>query len=311
MSSCFEILSVRKGSNAGRQRQNYRYDFGNLIPAKWLIEENVRISDGIRGRTMTDVARAIITGTFRQISLIVLAVGMLSFLAPAAFADYAECLGGPRQTDTLRNPLVPGAPSAAPGQVPAGVMPPAMGSGSVPNPVIPGDLGAPAPVTSGYADPTHGSLFPVGGSQGSKYPNGYVGGAGRYPTRAGQQQGMYDYGQGMTSGSNTYEPGSSNGGRPTYDWGWQSLGTPTYDWGQGIMGSSIYDAGFGNLGQQTYESGGEANGSRTYDSGYGNYGMRRYENGGGNTGSRTYESGMGNGGMPYYSGRSLGGFAYV
>jgi hypothetical protein len=260
----------------------------------------------VRGRMMTEQARATKKGILRQICLLILATGALSFLAPAAFADYAECLGGPRQTDTLRNPLVPGAPSAYPGQIPTGV-PLTPGSGPVPYGVHPGDLGGPAPVTTGYADPSNGSIFPAGGSQGSKYPYGYVGGAGRYPTQSGWQQGMYDYGQGMSYGTGTYEPGSSNAGMGTYDWGMRSWGMPTYDYGQGIMGTGTYEGGYGNYGQQTYESGAGAYGNQTYDGGWGNGGMQRMENGGGSYGSRTYDYGQGNYGQQYYSGASMGG----
>jgi hypothetical protein len=189
-----------------------------------------------------------------------------------------------------------------------GGQPPAIGSGPVPNPVIPGDLGGPAPVVNGYADPTHGSIFPAGGSQGAKGPYGYVPGAGRYPTKAGNQQGMYDYGQGMSYGQNTYEPGSENSGQSTYEGGYGArYGQSRQDWGQGIQGQGTYQNGAGNYGQKTYEYGGEANGSSIYDTGAGNGGQGRMDNGGGNQGQRMYEYGQGNGGTRLNSGKTLGG----
>lgn len=255
---------------------------------------------------MTDAVKAKKTRTLRNTSLIVLAAGALSMLAPAAFADYAECLGGPRQTDTLRNPLVPGAPSAAPGQVPTGNTPLVPGSGPVPNPVIPGDY-SPNPVGTGYADPTNGSIFPVGGSQGTKLVPGFVPGAGRYPTKNGQQQGMYDYGQGMNYGQNTYEPGSGNAGTGTYESGANNGGQSTYDYGQGIQGTGTYESGANNGGAGTYESGGQLNGQQIYDPGVGNGGTRRMGYGGSNGGTGTYDPGTGNGGTQYMSGATLGG----
>lgn len=236
----------------------------------------------------------------RQQCLLVLATGALSTLMPAAFADYAECLGGPRQTDTLRNPLVPGAPSGHPGQIAYGGQPPAIGSGSCAPGVIPGDLGGPARVTSGYADSSHGSIFPAGGSQGGKLPYAYVPGAGRYPTKAGNQQGMYDYGQGQRGGSNTYEGGSENAGMGTYESGRELYGQRRYDFGQGMYGQQTYQSGAGNYGQKSYEYGGQANGVSTFEGGYGNGGMQRYETGGGNYGQQTYSGTSGNYGQKTY-----------
>jgi hypothetical protein len=227
-------------------------------------------------------------------------------MAPAAFADYAECLGGARQTDTLRNPLVPGAPNSAPNTVPIGFVPPPIGSGPVPNPVIGGD-NIPNPVATGYADPTTGNIFPAGGSQGTKLVPGFIPGAGRYPTKNGQQQGMYDYGQGMVGGSNTYDYGSGNAGIGTYESGGQNMGTPKYDYGQGIQGTGTYESGSNNGGTGTYESGGEMNGSRTYEYGQGNGGTGRMDYGGSNGGTGTYDAGTGNGGTRINSGKTIGG----
>lgn len=243
----------------------------------------------------------------KRTSLGLLLMSALALLAPAAIADYAECLGGPRQTDTLRNPLVPGAPSGRPGQIAYAPEPPALGHGSCPAPVIPGDLGGPARVPSGYSDPTHGSFFPAGGSQGAKMPYGYMPGHGRYPTQSGYQQGMYDWGQGARYGQGTYDYGSSNAGMGTYEPGWGNWGQRSYDWGQGIWGQTTYQGNNGNYGQRTYEQGAQLNGMPTYDTGAGNGGMMRYENGGGNYGQRMYDSGAGNGGSQYYSGKSMGG----
>ncbi len=245
----------------------------------------------------------------KRTSLMLLTAGALSMLMPAAFADYAECLGGPRQTDTLRNPLVPGAPNGAPGHVVSGSQPPAIGSGSCAPRLIPGDRGASSPVTSGYVDSSHGSIFHTTGSQGGKLPYGYVPQAGRYQTKYGnQQQGMYDYGQGQRWGKNTYESGSENAGQTIYESGRELYGQRRYDNGQGMYGSTIYQSGAGNYGQKKYEFGGEQNGIPTYESGMGNYGNRSYDYGQGIMGQGTYQSGMGNfGQQTYESGHGLGG----
>lgn len=233
--------------------------------------------------------------------LSLLIAGGLSMIGSAALADYAECLGGPRQTDTLRNPLVPGAPSGQPGQIAFAPEPPAIGSGNCAPGVIPGDLGASSRVPTGYHDPTKGSFFPATGSQGSKYPYGYVGGAGRYPTQSGYQQGMYDWGQGARYGKNTYERGGSNLGMPTYESGWGNFGQRKYDWGQGMWGMPTYEGGYGQMwGQGTYESGAHAVGMPTYDSGMGNWGQRSFDWGQGLSGRGTYESGAPNYGQQTY-----------
>ena len=234
-------------------------------------------------------------------SLSILGAVALSMIAPAAFADYAECLGGPRQTDTLRNPLVPGAPSGQPGQIAFAPEPPAVGSGNCAPGVVPGDLGGSARVPTGYHDPTHGSFFPATGSQGNKYPYGYVGGAGRYPTQSGYQQGMYDWGQGARYGQGTYARGASNLGIPTYESGMGNWGSRSYDWGQGLIGRPTYESGIGSYwGQRTYEGGGKINGMPTYDSGMGNYGQRSFDWGQGLAGRGTYDSGAGNYGQQTY-----------
>lgn len=236
----------------------------------------------------------------RLTSLTMLTASALMTIAPAALADYAECLGGPRQTDTLRNPLVPGAPSGLPGQAVTGSQPPPIGSGSCPPPLIQGDGNGATRVTSGYADRTHGSIFQAGGSQGAKVPYGYIGGAGRYPTSAGRQQGMYDYGQGARYGKNTYEAGASNLGQTTYESGMEQYGTRRYDGGQGMYGQTIYQGNGGGYGQRTYETGGQIAGQSTYESGSGNYGNRSYDYGQGLAGQSTYQSGAGNYGQRTY-----------
>lgn len=237
--------------------------------------------------------------TLRQICLVMLGAGAVSTLMPAAFADYAECLGGPRQTDTLRNPLVVGAPHGVPGQQQCAA-PPAVGSGSCAPGVTRGDAVGPTRVTSGYSDSSHGSIFPAGGSQCGKLPYGYVPGAGRYPTKNGGQQGMYDYGQGMRYGQNTYEAGSENAGMTTYESGRELYGQRRYDWGQGMTGQTTYQSGAGNYGQSTYESGGKLNGVPTYDYGQGNYGQRSFDNGQGLAGQGTYQGVGGNYGQKTY-----------
>ncbi|MBX9569534.1 MAG: hypothetical protein K2X77_11595 [Candidatus Obscuribacterales bacterium] len=233
----------------------------------------------------------------------------LALLTPVAvFADYAECLDGPSQPTTLRNPLVQGAPYTAPRQIAYGA-PLTPGSGSCAPGVIPGDMGGPARVPGGYSDYTHGSHFPATGSQGGKYPYGYVPGAGRYPTQSGYQQGMYDWGQGASYGTWTHDYGSSNAGMGTYEGGYGNYGQRSYDWGQGVYGQQTYDYAGGNGGQWTIDNGAGASGQMTYEGGYGNGGMRRQDNGGGmgGYGTRSYESGSGNGGTWYYSGKGRSG----
>lgn len=55
----------------------------------------------------------------------------------------AGSLSANAQTTTLRNPLIPGAPSAPPNSAPPEGQPPAVGDGSTPAPVTPGDGGSP------------------------------------------------------------------------------------------------------------------------------------------------------------------------
>lgn len=240
----------------------------------------------------------------RQTSLGILLSSAAAFLAPiAVFADFAECLDGPSQPTTLRNPLVQGAPYTQPGQMAYGGNLPPVGHGSMAPGVVPGDMNGPARTPSGYHDQSHGSFFPAGGSQGGKLPYGYIQGAGRYPTQNGYQQGMYDYGQGASYGQGTYEGGATNNGMPTYEGGYGNGGRPMQDWGQGVQGQQTYDHGSGNGGQWTIENGGGAQGSVLRESGRGNGGAQRMENGGGGYGARSYESGSGNGGTGYYSGK--------
>ena len=237
--------------------------------------------------------------TLRQVCLVMLGAGAISTLMPAAFADYAECLGGARQTDTLRNPLVPGAPHGVPGQQVAAAPPP-IGSGCIAPGVVPGDVGN-TRVTSGYADPTHGSIFPAGGSQGPKGLAPYAPGAGRYPTKNGGQQGMYDWGQGARYGKNTQEWGGENNGQTTYEGGYEQYGQRRYDMGQGMLGQTTYQGNNGMFwGQQRYESGGKLNGIPTYDPGMGNYGQRSFDYGQGLAGQGTYQGAYGNYGQKTY-----------
>src|SRR5688572_10149569 len=84
-----------------------------------------------------------------------LLVAMVTILCPSlALAEYAEMLGG-SPNRTLRSPLIPGAANAYPGQAASAGQPPPMGSGPIPNPVNPGDLGASHLPPTGFADPTH------------------------------------------------------------------------------------------------------------------------------------------------------------
>lgn len=212
----------------------------------------------------------------------------------AALAD--DCLNGPSQPRTLRAPLIPGAPNAAPGQVPMPGQIPPIGDGPAPAPLIPGDLGAPSPVSSGMADPTHGNIFPPMASPGAKGPGPYVPGAGRHGTQNGRQQGMYEFGQG-NNGQGVYESGNGNGGSDTYEDGSGNGGQGTINNGGNNGGSGTYEDGSGNGGQGTVNNGGNKGGSGTYEDGSGNGGQGTVNNGGNKGGSGTYDDGSGNGGL--------------
>lgn len=152
-----------------------------------------------------------------------LVAGVMLVLPGIASAQYAEMLtcpldGSPNQT--LRTPLIPGAPSGAPYQAAYPGQPPAIGHGSSPARVTPGDYGGPQAPPSGFADQTHGNIFSTRQGQGAIGPQNYVSGAGRYVTESGQQQGMYEYGQGQQNG-NGFGPGGKNGGP-----GWINNGGP-------------------------------------------------------------------------------------
>lgn len=159
-----------------------------------------------------------------QLALLAVA-GALLVLPESALAQYCDMLYSPNQgsRSTLRNPLIPTAPNAAPYQQPYNGQPPPIGDGFRPAPVIPGDLGGPHGVPSGYADPTHGNIFPTRGGQGEEGPWNYVPGAGRRFTEAGQQQGMFEFGQGQMNGTGM-GPGGKNGGS-----GLINNGGPAYD----------------------------------------------------------------------------------
>lgn len=256
---------------------------------------------------MTDERRANKEKWTKRASFGLLFSSAVAILSPfAVLAD--DCLNGPSQPTTLRNPYISGMPRTNPNQIAygPGLTP---GSGSCAPGVVPGDMNGPARVTSGYSDSSHGSFFPATGSQGAKYPAGYVPGAGRYPTQNGYQQGMYEAGRGASYGSWTQDYGASNSGMGTYEGGYGNSGQRAYDWGQGVSGQQSYEYGSGNGGQGTYDYGAGASGQSTYEGGYGNMGQRRNDNGGGlgGIGTRSYESGSGNGGTWYYSGKSMSG----
>ncbi len=83
----------------------------------------------------------------------VLVAGVLAIVQPApAFADYGR---GP-ETDSLRNPLIPGASWAEPYQMPMEGPAPPIGHGMSPPPVTPGHQGGPLPPA------THVGLPPMG-----------------------------------------------------------------------------------------------------------------------------------------------------
>jgi hypothetical protein len=136
--------------------------------------------DTLKGASST-FAKAIVTA-----GLLILA----SF--GAANADYESTQG---EFNTLRNPLIPGAPFAEPLQPAMPGQPPPPGAGPTPMPVIPGDQGNPVPPPEGTVDTTNGSIDTVRNAPGPKAPTIYLPNAGRYQTIRGQDQGVYDYGQ--------------------------------------------------------------------------------------------------------------------
>ena len=231
----------------------------------------------------------------KKTSLGLLISGAVAMLAPfAALAD--DCLDGPSQPTTLRNPLVQGAPHSQPGQIAYGGQLPPVGSGSYAPGVVRGDSRN-TRVTSGYNDRSHGSFFPAAGSQGAKMPMGYVPGNGRYPTQNGYQQGMYDFGQGARYGTTTREYGAENYGQQRYEGGYGNYGQRKYDMGQGVNGQQTYDYTGGNGGTWTQDYGAGASGQNTYEGGYGNNGQRSYDQGQGIQGTPSYDNGGGNGGQ--------------
>ncbi|MBY0546105.1 MAG: hypothetical protein K2W95_02380 [Candidatus Obscuribacterales bacterium] len=232
----------------------------------------------------------------KKVAVLSLLAGMLLPVAAPLVANADDCLNGPSQPRSLRVPLIPSAPNAAPGQVPFPGQAPPIGDGRVPRPLIPGDMGGPHGVSSGFADPTHGNIFPPLPGGNMKGPGPYVPGAGRHGTQYGQQQGMYEYGQG-SSGQGTYENGAGNGGRGRFESGAGNNGQGSYESGSGNGGQGSYESGSGNGGQGSYESGSGNGGQGTMESGGGNGGQGSYESGAGNGGQGTFEGGGGNGGQ--------------
>lgn len=160
-----------------------------------------------------------VTATTQLAGMLVAAVIVLA-PSTASAQGFGEMLFSPGQGGgvyggepqrSLRNPLIPGAPNAGVGQMPYQGQPPAVGDGSIPAPVIGGDLGAPSMVPSGLADPTHGNFFPTRSGQGQKGPQNYVPGAGRIGTQNGHQQGMFDFGEGQMNGMGMGPGGKNNG----------------------------------------------------------------------------------------------------
>lgn len=163
-----------------------------------------------------------------------LVAGLTLILPEDAFAQN-NMLYSPSQgsTQSLRNPLIPTAPTANPYQPAFQGQPPPVGDGATPAPLIRGDLGGSQGVPSGMADPTHGNIFPTRGGQAEDGPQNYVPDAGRRQTEAGQQQGMFEFGQGQANGTGLINnggpandstgmgPGGKNGGS-----GWVNNGGP-------------------------------------------------------------------------------------
>lgn len=236
-----------------------------------------------------------------------LLVAMVTILCPSlALAEYAEMLGG-SPNRTLRSPLIPGAANAFPGQSAYQGQPPAMGSGPIPNPVNPGDLGGSHLPPSGYADPTHGNMFSTRNGSGPKGPWVYVPGAGRRGTTGGQHQGVFEFNQNV-GGQTQYEPGQGNGGQAMYEAGAGGNGQGLYEAGIGNGGQSRFEAGAGNNGQGTFDGGAGNGGAGLYEGGRGNGGMSSFESGAGNGGQGIFDGGAGNGGAGVYEpGKGNGG----
>jgi hypothetical protein len=210
-----------------------------------------------------------------ELCLVIIAIALFPGIAKA---DYAEVLGGP-QTQTLRNPLIPGASYANPYQPAPIGQAPACGDGPIPAPLIPGDLGAPMPPPSGLADFTHGNIFPTRSGQNTRMPFIYQQGSGRHPTMHGASQGVYESGSG-SNGTGTFESGSGNGGSGTFESGGGNGGSGTFESGGGNGGSGTFESGGGNGGSGTFESGGGNGGTQIVDNGGSNGGTQRVNNGG-------------------------------
>ncbi|MBY0356869.1 MAG: hypothetical protein K2W82_02625 [Candidatus Obscuribacterales bacterium] len=226
-----------------------------------------------------------------------------------AQAEYAEYLSSPGQR-TLRNPIISGAPYSFYGQSPNQGQPPAIGDGFMPAGVVPGDLGSPHPIPSGMADRTHGNAFPAGQSGPPKSPWAYVPGAGRRGMINGQQQGMYEYGQGQVNGRGMFEGGAGNGGQGVYQNGIGNGGRGMFESGAGNGGQGTLQNGAGNGGRGMFESGAGNGGQGTFQNGAGNGGRSMFESGAGNGGQGTFQNGAGNGGRGMFeSGAGNGGQA--
>jgi hypothetical protein len=137
----------------------------------------------------------------------------LTALVPlAAFADYEPTQGEIR---SLRTPLIPGAPWTPQLQAAPEGQPPPIGDGDFPMGVTTGDMSPQAPPT-GFADPTHGNIFPTRGGPPPKDPAIYVPDAGRNVTKNGQQQGVFDQGI-QNNGTKTTNNGGEKGGSNTVE----------------------------------------------------------------------------------------------
>lgn len=231
---------------------------------------------------------------------------MLVLLCSAANAQYADMLYSPNQSQqSLRNPLVPGASYAAPGQPAGAGMPPPIGNGPVPAAEIPGDLGAPALPRSGMADPTHGNIFPAMPGQAAPGPWEYVPGAGRRVTTNGIDQGVFDYGKEQTG--TMWGPGGQNMGlgimnNPGARMGAQGMGPGGQEGGQNVQndggprgGASGMGSG-GENGGQRWGPGGEENGTKIENNGGPRGGAGKYGPGSEENGSKVVNNGGPRGG---------------
>jgi hypothetical protein len=227
---------------------------------------------------------------------------------PGAANAAAPCPGcnlSGTPTQSLKNPLIPGAASSAPYQAAPGGQGPPVGAGNTPWPVIPGDLNGPTPPVTGTPDYTHGNIFPARTGPGTAYPGPYVPGAGRHATVNGYGQGMYDFGQGQVDGSDVinnggYRPNSTFSGPGGPEFGSSVInnggnygGT---DWGPGGKngGSAVMNNG-GNYGGTQWGPGGPSNGTGVINNG-GNMGGTGWGPGGKNGGSTTENNGGSRGG---------------